>query len=218
MNTGTSSQARETTSRPWIWAAVVCVLGLAVAGLTQAFKKTPEPVVNQLTMPGPQDRNTTDTDVARLVARLNRFTSATMGSKYLLPANLKEDVRNDLFHAYSVGIPTGQIKIEASNKTGRPFSMSMISAAEDNRQVAEQIALMGAIGATMLGKGPQAGALMTTCTTAADAPNKSHTVSVGDFNVFCSNLMGAWVAGISVDKDASLASGITAVPMQPDSP
>jgi len=139
-----------------------------------------------------------------------------MGSKYLLPTNPKEEVRNDVFHTYALRFPTAQIGIEAENTTGRPFSITLISTATTNTDIAESIGLMAAIGATMLGKGPQAGALMNACTAAAESTNKSHTVNLGDFTVFCSNPMGAWVAGISVSKEASISSGIATVPMQPD--
>ncbi|WP_375184024.1 hypothetical protein [Aquabacterium sp.] len=76
--------------------------------------------------------------------------------------------------------------------------------------------VMAAIGATVLGRGPQSGALMQTCTEASKSKALNANRSIGDFSVYCSNVMGAWMAGITVEKGHVLTDGVAAVPMQVD--
>lgn len=163
-------------------------------------------------------RNTTNLTVKELAARFNRFSSSMLGGRYLLPDDMKADVRNDVFHTYSAKFDVGYISIEADNKTGLPFSLAILGASSNDKESMELISMFASIGATMLGKGLQAGTLVHTCTKAAESEKSTSETQIGDFTVYCSNVMGAWMAGITVTKDKQIPSGKATVPMQPDAP
>lgn len=183
-----------------------------LAGCSNEHASTPTPEAKQAEAPG---RNTMNVTLPQLVARYNRFASLMTDSD-LLPDGMQEAVRNDYFHTYTSKIKTGSVTIEADNKSGMPFSIGAIVGADNQDDIIHVMSVMAAIGATVLGRGPQSGALMQTCTEATKSKTLNAKKSIGDFSVYCSSVMGAWMAGITVDKDRVLADGLAVVPMQAD--
>ena len=218
MSTTEASPAGGGTFQRIVVAIGLFLIMLGVVSFLVPRNKATPPDMQAPEAPIKPARNTTNLTVQELVARFNKFSSPVFGSRYLLPADMKPSIRNDAFHVYNIKIGIGQLSIEADNQSGRPFSLGLIAANSTTDETAEMVGLLAAMGATMLGKGQQAAALVQTCATAADSPSKSSEIQVGDFTVICSNVMGGWMAGISVTKDKLITSGKATVPMQPDAP
>ncbi len=218
MSTTEASQAGGGIVQRIVVAIGLFLIILGVVSFLFPRNKATPPAPPAAEAPIKPTRNTTNLTVQELVARFNKFSSPVFGSRYLLPSDMKPSIRNDAFHAYNIKAGIGQLSIEADNQSGRPFSLGLMAVNSTTEETAEMVGLLAAMGATMLGKGQQAAALAQTCAAAADSPSKSSEIQVGDFTVVCSNVMGGWMAGISVIKDKQIPSGKAIVPMQPDAP
>lgn len=218
MSTTEASPAGGGTVQRIVVAIGLFLIILGVVSFLFPRNKATPPELPAAEAPIKPTRNTTNLTVQELVARFNKFSSPVFGSRYLLPSDMKPSIRNDVFHVYNIKTGIGQLSIEADNQSGQPFSLGLIAANSTTEESAEMVGLLAAMGATMLGKGQQAAALVQTCAAAADSANNSSEIQVGDFTVICSNIMGGWMAGISVTKDKQIPSGKAIVPMQPDAP
>lgn len=199
-----------------LFSAAALSIALVVLLLLLAREATSPKAGEQAAVTPKSVRNTMTLTVPELVARLNGFTSPVLGSRYLLSATAQPEVRNQDFHVYNYKNEIGQFSIEADNESGRPFSLALLAAAGNTQESAELVSLFAGMGATVLGRGPQAATLVSACTRAAESEKNSFEISVGDFTATCANVAGAWIAVISVTKDKRIAGGQTAVPMNPD--
>lgn len=188
----------------------VAVLGVLIIGLVSNAIRTrsddnqaqqPEPVASPATPVSPAAlRSTINITLTELIDRYNAFATAGIGASFMLPATLAETARNPVFHAYEhmFSSPT-MINIEVENNTGRPFSLNVAGSPQNATQHAEMMAVMGAVGATIFGKGDDAGAILRECVEAVKSETKTHSTVINGFKVYCSNLgeLG-WMSGISL--------------------
>lgn len=153
-------------------------------------------------VPTQQGRLTFTASVQDMVDRYNNIAAQIDRSLLLPPANaLEGGGSNDKFHVLRHAIkPNIYITIEVDNASGRPFSIGATAAPVNNEEMLSLISVLPTIGATVFGKGEKAGIIVNQCTRAADKNTNPASVRVEEFEVFCSNSMGLWMAGISVVK------------------
>lgn len=173
--------------------------------LTACGEAKPPPV-DKPVMP---HRKTFEASTQELIDRYNKIAADIDRSLLLPPAKAMADGgKNDKFHAITHTVKQNlHVSMEIDNVTGKPFSLT-VTAAPANQE--EKIALVGiipSIGAAILGKGEQAGSLVNLCAK-TDGKNTA-TLKIGDLEAYCANVMGLWMAGISVSKEESNALATT---------
>jgi hypothetical protein len=189
-------------------AALLCACG------DHSASNLPVESASQASTPAVKMRNAMDISERELVGRFNQFASTISGGKNLIQG-AGETIENQKFSTTQWKIPLGSISIE-KNKDNKPFSLALIAGAENQAQQMEIVGLIVSVSAAVFGKGPQAGALVKTCASAADAKSGHVEITVGQFAVYCTSIQGAWMAGISVADDVTLANGLATVPMSQD--
>lgn len=163
-------------------------------GLTKPA--TIQPSINS---PG---RNTFLFQAEELVQRYNLVMSQIERKMTLPPADqLNRAGKNDNFHVLDYAVsPSIKVQFEVDNTNGKPFSINLISAPKSTEDVGNLVAVMAAFGAAVFGKGETAGVVAKTCTAAQESKEKTAEITVQKFKVFCSSVLGGWIAGISVPK------------------
>ena len=151
-------------------------------------------------------RLTFTASVQHMIDRYNSFAAKMDRSLLLPPANAMEDGgSNEKFHVLRHAIkPNIYITIEVDNASGHPFSLNANAVPANNGELLSLIAVLPAIGATVFGKGDKAGIILKQCSKAIDEKSPYALARVEEFEVFCSNAMGLWMAGISVAKDGKI--------------
>lgn len=200
---GFSTPKNKTLPSPWVWFAFTVFFGALTAFLVYAQTRAPAQPVKTATPQVQQVlplRNTFSGQTDDLIKRYN-LTASKIDQKLALPSAdlLQKGAKNAAFHGLQHKVtPNITVHFEIDNVSKKPFSIGVIGAPSSNAEIGSMVAVIATLGVTVFGKGEDDGVLARTCASAAQSKEQTLQIRRDGFDVFCTSVMGGWIAGISV--------------------
>lgn len=187
----------------WVWFSISLFFFATTVLLIYAQLRAKELPVRhaapQRLQPTPL-RNTFTAQTDDLIQRYNR-TIFQIEQKLTLPSAdlMRAGGKNDIFHVIEYPVtPNITVQFEIENVSKKPFSIGVIGAPVTAAEIGSMVAVIATFGVTVFGKGENDGVLARTCTAAATSKEQTLQVQREGFHVYCTYVMGGWIAGISV--------------------
>lgn len=190
---------------PWVWFSISLFFFATTVLLIYAQLRAKDLPVRQVAAHRPPPtplRNTFTAQTDDLIQRYNR-TIFQIEQKLTLPSAdlLREGARNDIFHVMQYPVtPNITVQFEIENVSNKPFSIGVIGAPVAKAEIESMVAIIGTLGVTVFGKGDNDGVLARTCTAAVKSKDQTLQIRREDLDVYCTYVMGGWIAGISVPR------------------